>query len=226
MFEVTPEIILYEDDVLLIANKPAGLPAQGTDDPKKDHFYGALKRYLNKREHKKNVYLALHHRLDSWTSGPMIFGKKKEFNKAIADLFKEKKIEKTYLAVVEKLSRETIPKTWICEEAIKTKRQGKFLIAQCDSRGDSASTEFIVMKEAADYAIIECRPRTGRLHQIRVHLAKYHLPVWADFVYGKKKPNARMMLHSWKLSFAHPKTKKIVFIEAPIPEEFNSFINT
>src|SRR5690606_31332787 len=95
---LSEEDLLFEDDILLIVKKPCGIPSQPTLDPKRDSMVSALTRFLKERD-KRDGYLALHHRLDVDTSGALVFCRKKSFNKAVSELFSERKIEKCYLAL-------------------------------------------------------------------------------------------------------------------------------
>jgi RluA family pseudouridine synthase len=208
-------LIIYEDEVLLVVNKPSGLPAQGTDDPRKQHLYGLLLKYLAERD-KKKVYLAIHHRLDAVTSGLMIFCKDQNYNKAFTDLFRDQKIEKTYLAKVQVKEGAKLADEFSVENNLKAVQRGKFKISIADSKGDAALTEFKVLEREGDTALLECSPRTGRMHQIRVHLADLKLPVIGDFVYGGFKKSNAFHLHAWKLRFPHPKSREIVEYVAPI----------
>jgi len=229
--------ILYEDRIILVANKPAGIPST---PPLKGgpNFEQQVAQFLGQRQ-KDKPYLVLHHRLDQDTSGALLFCKKKSFNKAIADLFSEKKIEKTYLALSQRhesgrdkddaflgqlqirnkpLKRATRPAahknnnkamTWI-EETDKE-----------DPQGESAETHFNGLVWNKTHALFLARPITGRTHQIRVHARGLGFPLIDDPLYngaadsnlGEFKGN----LHAWKLSFPHPESGKPLTITAPLP---------
>ena len=218
-YKIDKETIIFEDEYILVANKPAGIPSQGTDNPKKKHFYGLLKEYLNKREN-KDVYLAIHHRLDSATSGLILFSKSEELNKDIADLFKNRKIEKTYIALVLKNSEKELPAQWEINNKLKTFNRSRFKISKNDPEGKEAISSFKVMKTNKNSVLLECFPKTGRMHQLRVHLADYKNPIVGDFIYSNMKKNKRLMLHAWKLSFIHPKTSTPTELKTEIPQGF------
>ncbi len=209
------EWIIFEDQVLLVVNKPSGLPSQGTDNPNKAHFYGLLQKYLCERD-KKNVYLAIHHRLDAPTSGLMIFCKDQNFNKNFTELFQGHKIEKKYLAKVLIKEASNLKEIFRVENKLKTVNRGKFKVSIADPKGDVAITEFKILNQKDDHALLECSPATGRMHQIRVHLADLGLPIIGDFVYGGFKKSNAFHLHAWKLKFPHPKGHKMVEYIAPI----------
>lgn len=201
--KITTEHIVYEDQWILVADKPANIPSQGTDDPNKDHFYAAIKRYLPSKQ-----YVAIHHRLDAMTSGLMLFCKSKAYNKAVADLFTQRKIEKIYQAKVMTQGL-LLPGQWDVENQLKNFRRGKFQMAKSVSEGGAiAHTSFKLLKSEEHFAWLECYPLTGRMHQIRVHLAEAGTPIEGDFVYSKQKKGGRLMLHAWGLNFKHPKSGK------------------
>src|SRR3989339_1330730 len=106
-----PEWIIYEDEILIAINKPSGLSTQGTEKSATNNLYYQLQEFLDKRGHQK-TYLALHHRLDSATSGIIIFCKDKNYNKYISELFKNNQIKKTYLAVCEIIDQKSLQTTW------------------------------------------------------------------------------------------------------------------
>lgn len=224
-FEIKAENIIYEDRVLLIANKPFGLPSQGTLDPTRDHFYAALMRYLEKKDG-KNYYLALHHRLDSDTSGIMLFCKKKSFNKQIAELFQNRLIKKSYLAVVDGNNCQQLPiENFRVENFLQKIRVKNFLISKSVfSGGEKAITDFKMISNKGNLFLLECCPLTGRMHQIRVHLAERGMPILGDIIYGNRESANRLMLHAHKLEFIHPETQKRVEFMAPMPQSFMEYI--
>jgi RluA family pseudouridine synthase len=219
-FTMSPEFVLYEDEMLLAVNKPAGLPTQPTVDEARNNLFAAVKRYLG-----PNAYLGLHHRLDKDTSGVVLFTKREEANKGVAELFSEKEIQKTYVAVSYTVKK-AFRNEWTTKNFLAPVGKGSRQHA-VRSGGDSAQTDFVVLETKGAFVKVEARPKTGRTHQIRVHLAGEGLPIWGDSVYGEEIPDdvmkaPRMMLHAWKLEFVHPVKKTKVIIESPIPQEFRT----
>ena len=98
--------------------------------------------------------------------------------------------------------------------------RGRYKISKVDPEGKSAESSFQLIKLNKNSALLECSPKTGRMHQLRVHLADQKTPVIGDFIYSDMRKNKRLMLHAWKLVFKHPKTDKEIVIESPIPEGF------
>ena len=219
IFDLMPSHILYEDEALIVVNKPVGLPTQATLDPSRDHLFATVKRYIDNRDKKNNAYVGLHHRLDRDTSGAVLMTKKKSANLFVSNLFKEKQIQKTYLAVCENVSKTAITSRWSIKNHLGRvgKRQWKVLSVQ--SGGDFAHTDFNLMQTWGNYHLIKAYPRTGRTHQIRVHLSEMGLPILGDTLYGlPKECHKRLMLHAFALDFDHPNSKKNIHIEAPFDE--------
>ncbi len=212
--------IVFEDDIFVIVNKPAGLATQNTQNPKKPNLYARLQEQLNLREG-KTVYLALHHRLDAATSGLVLFCKNRKYNKYVTDLFREKKIQKSYLAIVDILKDESLRDHWTIANKLKTYKIRHFKKAKSSNKGDESITEFNLIKRNGKKALVECRPLTGRLHQIRVHLAESGLPIQGDFHYHPQKQKGELMLHAHSLAFIHPVSKQEICIKAELPTYFS-----
>lgn len=217
--------LLFEDDYFIAAEKPAGIPSQATVDKSRLDFFTSLKKQLQ-AERGNDFYLALHHRLDRDTSGVMIFSKKKEANEPLADLFKNHHIQKTYLCLTKKTAK--APDFWEVDNHLtemkdtKTKKTKMKLV---HSGGDRAHTLFRKLETLSSGLLIEAQPLTGRMHQIRVHLADRGLGIFGDDIYpSAKDPQApRLMLHAFSLEFAHPFTKNNMRIECPLPQDFLDF---
>ncbi len=205
-------LIVYEDEDIIIVNKPQGMPTQSSETKKIPDLYNSLQKFLNQRDHKK-VYLALHHRLDAATPGLVLFCKNKKYNKYITDLFREKQIEKKYLAKVD-ISSAPPPKEWTIENKLSEYKIKHFKKAKSSKSGKTAITKFKLIAINESSAIIECYPLTGRLHQIRVHLSEANLPIQGDFHYNKNfKKNDTLKLCAYSLSFNHPRSKETLTVE-------------
>lgn len=210
-FELKNDDILYEDDGLIVVCKPNGLPTQATLDPRRDHLYASVERYL-----KKKCYL--HHRLDVETSGLVLFVKKKELNKSVGEMFEKKKIRKHYLAVVRPPPKE---KSFVVENYLAKLKQKILKMHSVKSGGDKAITEFEVLQKDNIVALVKASPITGRTHQIRVHLSERGYPIIGDKLYGdESSTEPRMYLHAYKLEFIHPEKNIPVTIKTPIPKDF------
>lgn len=219
--------ILFEDDYFLAAEKPAGMPSQPTVDKNRPDFFTELKKQL--QETTGAPYLALHHRLDRDTSGVMIFAKNKETNEPLADLFKTHKIQKTYLCLTKRTQK--APESWEVDNHLGEMRDAKLKkmkMVRVHSGGDRAHTLFRKLEVFPDALLVEARPLTGRMHQIRVHLADRGMGIFGDDIYASPKiPVApRLMLHAFSLDFIHPFTGAPVHIECALPEDMQKFMKT
>jgi len=190
---------LYEDDKVLVLNKPAGLlsMAKGEYCP----------------ENTLAEYGLLVHRLDRDTSGVVIMAKDPETQSFLKKQFQKRTAHKVYYAVVEgrpKLDEARID----LPLARNLKRPTTFLV---DPKGKASETFYKVLKSNGDLSLVELRPTTGRTHQLRVHMKYLGHPILGDAVYGKKKD--RLYLHAKSLEVTLPGGERKVF-EAKLPEEF------
>lgn len=223
--------ILWEDKDLVLVNKPSGIPTHATLDPERDHLNAALKRYY-KLKNKNVPYLALHHRLDNDTSGVIMFCKNQNLNKDISELFSQREIEKTYLAV--SLFKANVPDDWEIKNFLartqsknKDEKQKMQSVPENTPDSDFAHTSFRTLQESPDCLLIEAKPHTGRTHQIRIHLHEYGLSILGDKTYHTQESHhfPRMLLHAYQLSFYHPVTKMQLEVQAPIPKEFKDLFD-
>ncbi len=202
--------MLYEDEDLLVLNKPFGLAVQGGS---------GMTRHLDQmiQAFAKEEPLRLTHRLDKDTSGVIVFAKNYEAARAITTLFKEGAVTKEYIAVV--VGHLTPPKGLI--EAAISKRPGKGgERMEIDEAGLSAVTHYEVLKEREGLTLLKLNPKTGRTHQLRVHCADIlNTPILGDGKYGGKKahPRGRRNLHLHALSLKFMFKQKTFHFEAPLP---------
>ncbi|WP_374028730.1 RluA family pseudouridine synthase [Bdellovibrio bacteriovorus] len=217
--------ILFEDEYFIAAEKPAGLPSQPTVDKRRPDFFTLFKKQLQE-ERGKDFYLALHHRLDRDTSGVMIFAKNKIANEPLAEMFKKHKIQKTYLCVTQ--SKKS-PANWEVQNHLAEVRDPvlkKMKMKSVRSGGDKAHTVFRRIETYTKGLLVEAKPLSGRMHQIRVHLSENGMGIFGDDIYpSPQKPAApRLMLHALRLEFTHPFTHENLVIESPLPEDMRQFI--
>lgn len=206
--------VLFEDQWLLAVNKPSGLPTQPTLDRKRPDLYTRL------QETRQWPYLGLHHRLDVPTSGLVLFTKDKRANKGVSELFQGRNLQKKYYCLVDGLPMTDEFELQNFLKAVKLKN-GKTKVFSTHSGGDPAHTTFRLLKKYEHYSLIEASPHTGRMHQIRVHLAELGFPILGDSLYHRvDRRFPRLMLHAAQLHFIHPITKEPVVIAAPLPEDF------
>ena len=216
-FKFSSDWIIYEDDYLIVLNKPQGMTTQGTLCYDINHLYYFVKQYLK-------GYAGLHHRLDRDTSGLVLFTKKKEVNKKVADLFKNREIKKTYIAIVYgKLTEEM--KIQVPIGRIPESEPKKWWVNMPNSK--EAITVVKPAKNFKNFTLVEAMPLTGRTHQIRVHLASAGYPILGDKFYNPEDSTGySLMLHCKKLEFLHPITEKKVTIESDMPFRFKKLIQS
>lgn len=225
--------ILFEDEAILVANKPAGwLSAPDRYDPD----LPVVARELE-MEHGR---LWPVHRLDKDTSGVLLFARDEAAHKALSAAFEERRIRKAYMAAVK--GRPTWSET-VCELAL-TPDGDKLHRTVVDGAGKPSVTEFKVAGVHGKMALIEARPLTGRSHQIRVHLAALGYPVACDPLYGDGRPVflseikrrwkgdeaaerpliSRCALHAASIELAHPTSGAALRFEAPYPKDMRALV--
>lgn len=207
--------VLYEDADLIAIFKPAGLNSQPSVDRKKHNVFDLL------TASHKEVYL--HHRLDKDTSGVMILSKSKRANKPMGEMFQEHRFTRTYLALCK---GNQLPGSWDVENYLRSyKHKGQLKQQVRKSGGDYAKTHFRLLDSFQECALVEAQPHTGRMHQIRIHLAAPGNPILGDVLYGGKSTLVpRLMLHALRMEFKHPVTGQDVSIEAPLAKDFETIL--
>lgn len=230
-WKFTEAAILFEDEWIIGVNKPAGLPTQPTLDEARANLYALLQKFLRARDG-ADAYVGLHHRLDRDTSGAMVFTKKKAANAEIGRAFAEHLAKKTYLAIVANGGR-ALPDAWTVENYLGREKGKAGRMIAVRSGGDRAITDFRTLARVDGYSLVEAKPRTGRMHQIRVHLsegcaAAGPAPILGDRTYGGpanfagKTAIPRVMLHAAALTFPHPITNLEISFTAPPPADFET----
>lgn len=200
--------IVHEDDFLVIIDKPFGLLTVGTDTQKVDTAIARLNEALEPR----HARAFLVHRLDRETSGLLLFAKNTDVRDTLQEMWE--KVAKQYLAIVvgTPTPPEGVAESFLLEGPDLKMRKS------VDPEAKLARTGYKFVKRTGRYSLMEIALETGRKHQIRVHLADMGCPVIGDDKYGSKhNPARRLGLHSWKLAFPHPVTKKPIEVESPLP---------
>lgn len=205
-------LLIGETDDVLAFNKPSGLASQtrGNRARNLDHLLWAFARSNGKRPR-------LLHRLDAGTSGVIVAAKTKPAAARLSRAFAWREVEKTYLAVVGGTPESASGMIDAPIARIETDR-GSQIVAGHDS-GKRAVTRWRRQAQGKDSALLEVTPETGRMHQIRVHLAYQGWPILGDAIYGEKNSAARLMLHAQRLSVPDGAGATDVF-EAPVPDGF------
>ncbi len=213
--------IVYEDDDIIIINKPQGLVIH----PSIGHFddtlvNGLMYKYHDNLSNVNGQYrLGIVHRIDKDTSGLVCIAKNNQAHNFLAQQLKDHTMNREYIALVNGVINE--------DEAIINlpiaRDKNNPLKMSINSLGKEAYTKINVIKRFSNYTLLNCKLKTGRTHQIRVHLAYIGHSVVGDKTYGNKKQeiyNNGQLLHAYKLSFIHPKSNKIVTFEIDLPKYF------
>jgi RluA family pseudouridine synthase len=205
-------LVIHEDEFLLAFNKPSGLAVQtrGNRGTSLDHLLWTFARSNGKRPQ-------LVHRIDAGTSGLILAGKTKPAIAALSTEFAERRVKKRYLALVSGELPEA--QNGVCEIALM--KTGRSVRPGAVAAGaDPARTSWSILSRTGTYALIEARPETGRMHQIRAHFAAMGCPILGDKIYAEGEPlTERLMLHAAGLDITLPDKKKLA-LEAPVPEDF------
>ena len=212
--ENIPLDIVYEDEDIVIINKASGMVVHPASGNYENTLVNALIYRYNLDD--TNVRSGIVHRIDKDTSGLVIVAKNDKTLELVTEMFKNKKIKKTYLAIVAGVINNKSG-TINAPIARDVKDRKKMMVGK---DGKKSITHFYVLKNFKNNTYISLNLETGRTHQIRVHMAYIGHPVTNDKVYGKEKTSFGQYLHASKLEFIHPITKKEIIVEAPLPIEF------
>jgi 23S rRNA pseudouridine1911/1915/1917 synthase len=241
--EDIPLNVLYEDEFLAIINKPADMVVH----PAKGHWSGTLvNAILHQFDELSDINgsqrTGIVHRLDRDTSGAILIAKEEQTHRDMSLQFEQRKVFKEYHA----LTQGVLDRDSDYIEARITRHphdRVKMAVTHDEDEGRDACSYYEVIERFRGYSYVRVHPRTGRTHQIRVHLASVGCPVLADKVYSSRDslrlsdlmPGldplqdevllTRQALHAHRLRFTHPRTKRIIEAEAPLPEEFMRALN-
>lgn len=223
--------ILLEDSALLVINKPAGVAVHGGSGVS----YGVIEQLRAARPQAK--FLELVHRLDRETSGILLLAKKRSALVNLHEQIREGEMDKRYLTLVQgewKNARQHVKLKLHKYTASDGERR-----VRVQQDGLESHTVFNLLKTLGDYALLEAELKTGRTHQIRVHLSSTGFPILGDDKYGdfalnkqlqkadgKRLALKRMFLHAYKLTFRHPDSGESVTVQAPLAEECQRFLDS
>ena len=213
--EAIPLDIIHQDDDLLVVDKPPGLtiyPAPG--HPSHTLVNAIIARFPELPG--DTLRPGIVHRLDKDTSGLMVVAKNSSAQQDLADQFKAHLVSKTYLVLVK---GQLTPEQGAIDAAIGRDPHNRKRMAVV-TEGREARTEYQVINYIGKHTLLEVKPKTGRTHQIRVHLAAIGFPVVGDKIYGVKSPFlARQFLHASRLGFTHPTTHEYVEFTSDLPAD-------
>ena len=217
--------ILHEDDALLVIDKPAGLAVHGGSGIS----HGVIEQLRAARP--ASGFLELVHRLDRDTSGVLLLAKKRSALTALHEQLREGRVQKFYLVLVSG--------QWRNPKQNVRLALNKYVLASGERRvsvsedGMASHTIFRLKQAWKEFSLLEAELKTGRTHQIRVHLAHLGYPIAGDDKYGDfalnktlaKKGLKRMFLHAWKVGIVHPLSGEHAAYEAPLPQELQAFLD-
>ncbi|MCS7281526.1 MAG: RluA family pseudouridine synthase [Desulfobacterota bacterium] len=221
-----PLHILYEDEFLMLINKPKGMVVHPSFGHKNGTLVNAIMGYLGLSVpfcSGENIRPGIVHRLDKDTTGVILVAKNFKVQERLSQMFKERKVKKVYRAIVwGSLKNER----GVIEGNIGRHPKERKKMAVLKTGGKEALTEYRLLEPLGSYSYVEVYPHTGRTHQIRVHFASIGHPIVGDSVYGKKIKGLaeRPLLHAFSLEFLHPYTEKLISVIAPEPEDIKEFV--
>ena len=222
--EEIPLDILFEDESILVLNKPAGLVVHPGAGNESGTLVNGLLFYDQVFESVERAGIV--HRLDKDTSGVLVVAKTPLVQEELQRQFKQRETKKEYLALV----WGTPPKRKRIETLLGRHPVHRQKMAVLKEEGRIAISTIEVLEQFAETALLSVRIETGRTHQIRVHVAHLGFPIVGDALYGRSRKNSskiqasRQMLHAWRLEFLHPIHRKKLLFEAPLPNDMGSLL--
>ncbi len=211
--------IIYEDEALLIINKPANMPIHPSMEHYEDSLSNGVRCYFDTLGLKKKIRPV--NRLDKDTSGLVVFAKNEYVQECLVRQMKNNEFKKEYIAVCSGIFEK---KSGTINAPIARKENS--IIERCIAEnGETAITHYEVIKEYNDYSVVKCILETGRTHQIRLHMSHIGHPILGDTLYGTSSMLiSRQALHAYKISFIHPITKQKLEFTSKIPLDFEKLI--
>jgi 23S rRNA pseudouridine1911/1915/1917 synthase len=214
--------IVFEDEYLIVIDKPNNMVVHPGAGNKKDTLANALAFYLEK-QNKNNFGLV--HRIDKQTTGLLLIAKDEKTLKIMQNQMKNREIKRTYLAICHGIIKE---RTGTINAPIGRDRNNRLRMSVTDINSKNAITHFEVIKRSKRYSLVQLKLETGRTHQIRVHMEYIKHPIVLDNMYGKTKNIANdkgQLLHAEKIEFIHPYNKSNMKFFSTLPKKFEEFLN-
>jgi 23S rRNA pseudouridine1911/1915/1917 synthase len=212
--------IIYEDEDLLVAEKPAGLLTVATEHERERTAFAYLSDDLRKRTPGQRLFIV--HRLDKFVSGVLTFAKSEAAKEKLQALFRRHDIERRYWAIVEgQLARQRgTVRSFLAED-----RSRRMHSTPGAPTGKLAVTHWRVLRKSANWTALEVTLETGRKNQIRAHMSEMGHPIVGDKAYGSAvDPFRRIALHAFRLGFVHPTRDKFLVFETEAPPEFRKYL--
>ena len=223
--EDIPLDIYYEDDDLIVVNKPSGMVVHPAPGHYSKTLVNALMYHTNNLSTiNTNIRPGIVHRIDADTSGLLLVAKNDKTHNALAEAIQKKEVKREYIALVEGIINED---TATIDAPIGRDKNNRKKMTVTGENSKEAVTHIKVLERYKTSTLIRCILETGRTHQIRVHLSYINHPVVNDPVYGYKHlidKDFGQMLHAEKLSFVHPTTKEYMTFTSPLPKRFEEIL--
>lgn len=220
-----PLDIVFEDDDIIIINKPSGMVVHPGNGNKDHTLVNALKSYTDKLSDINGVErLGIVHRIDKDTSGLIMVAKTNKAHEILGEYFKEHSIKREYIALLCGIFPHD---TATIDAPIGRDEKNRLRMTVTPNNSKKAITHLEVLKRyKAGYTLVKARLETGRTHQIRVHTKYIGYPVYNDPVYSNKSTNDfGQFLHSYSMEFIHPITKEKMYFKRDVPEYFKDFLD-
>ncbi len=230
--EEIPLDVLYEDEDVIVVNKPAGMVVHAGAGAARGTLVNALLHHFGKLSSLGgNLRPGIVHRLDRGTSGAMVVARNDVAHRLLAEQFRSRAVSKTYVALLHgRMSRDA----GTIERPISRDPQRRTRMTARLGHGRAAQTDWRVLLRLGNLSLIEAEPRTGRTHQIRAHFAAAGHPLVGDTLYGAPRqvraggaslnPLGRVFLHAARLSFAHPRTGATIEVRAPLDPGLREYL--
>ena len=210
--------IIYEDDDIIVINKPSGLLSVASDNEKSSTAYRMLSDYVQQKDKHNRVFVV--HRLDEDTSGVFMIAKNVKIQQALQEKWNDIVKKRGYYAIVEGVMEKNSD---TIKSYLKKNSQNLMYSSKKPGDGQLAITHYKVMKTNGTYSLLDVNIDTGRKNQIRVHLGERGHHIIGDDKYGEPaNPIKRLGLHAYELDFIHPFTGKLMKFTAPTPKEFGA----
>ena len=209
--------IIYENDEMIVINKPSGLLSIASDKEKGSTAYRMLTDYVQQKDKHNRIFVV--HRLDEDTSGVLMVAKNAKLQQALQDNWNDLVSKRGYYAIVEGKMEQ---KSGTIKSYLKKNAQNMMYSSKKEGDGQFSVTHYKVIEETDKYSLLDVHIDSGRKNQIRVHLGDLGHHVIGDDKYGNpSNPIKRLGLHAYELELRHPLTNKLMKFTAPVPKEFN-----
>ncbi len=215
--------VVYEDEHLIVINKPLGLVVHPGVGNKDMTLVNGLLYHFDKLSTVDSVRPGIVHRIDKNTTGLLIVAKTNKVHVLLQDMIKERTLSRKYIALVHGNIKHT---SGTIDAPIGRDKVNRQVMCVCDANSKTATTHFEVLEKSVDFSLIKCMLETGRTHQIRVHMKYINHPIVGDPVYGYRKTiGDTQLLHAFELEFTHPVTGEELCFSAPLPQHFTNVLD-